>query len=155
GVSSSEARREGTRVVLVSEVQAGSPGETAGLKPGDQLLRVGEIGVNTPLDIERGLLDLRPGQKAEVVVRRGGPEQALPPVLQPLPRTTPDSSEQVWRLIGLKVTPIGKEYVSAFSPNLKGGLYVQEVSRGGAGARAMIQRGDILVGMQVGSRLLE
>jgi serine protease Do len=154
-VTSSEARREGARVVLVSEIQPGSPAETAGLKPGDQIVRVGETSIATSLDIERGLLDLRPGQKTEVVVRRGGRDQAMPLVLQPVPHASPDAAEQVWRLLGLKVAPIGKEYVAAYSPNLKGGLLVQTVSPGGAGARAMIQRGDILVGLQVGSRLLE
>src|SRR4051794_17437784 len=60
GLAAGERRSGGRRAVVVSDVQAGSPAETAGLKPGDHVVRVGELAVSTPLDIERGLLDLRP-----------------------------------------------------------------------------------------------
>ena len=44
------------------------------------------------------------------------------------------------------------EYVAAVSPKLRGGLYVQAVSPGSPAAAGAIQKGDILVGMNVGSR---
>jgi len=155
GVLSAEGRSSEGRVVVVSEVQVGSPAETAGIRTGDQVVRVGELNVTNPLDIERGLLDVRPGQRADVLIRRAGKDQVVSLEPKPLPRAVPDASDQVWRLLGLKSTPVSKEYVSNVSPNLKGGLYVNAVSPGSAAARAMIQRGDILVGMQVGTRLLE
>jgi serine protease Do len=155
GISAGEAQAGPGRVVLVSEVQPGSPAEAAGVKPGDQVIKVGDVGVTTPLDIERGLLDFRPGQKAEVVVRRGGQEQAVALELRPLPRQTPESGDPIWRQLGLLLKHVDREYVASVSPNLKGGLYVQAVAPGGAGARAMIQKGDILVGAHVGPRLLE
>ena len=43
------------RVVTVADVQVGSPAEAAGLKTGDQVVKVGELAVCNPLDIERGL----------------------------------------------------------------------------------------------------
>ena len=160
GLVAGESREGGSRVVLVSDVQAGSPAEAAGLKAGDRVVRVGELAVCTPLDIERGLLDVRAGQRAEVVVRRGGKDEALGLEMRPLPRqavasVAADASEQVWRLLGLRTMPVTREYVQNVSANLKGGLYVQAVSPDSPGSRAMIQRGDILVGMHVGTRLLE
>ena len=61
-------------------------------------------------------------------------------------------AEQVWRLIGMRATPVTPEYVAAVSPKLRGGLYVQAVSPNSPAARALIQKGDILVGMHVGNR---
>ncbi len=42
-----------------------------GFKPGDELVRVGDLAIASPLDIERGLLDVRPGHPATVTIRRG------------------------------------------------------------------------------------
>src|SRR5205085_2870311 len=61
-----------TRQVVLSDVQPGSPAETAGFKTGDQVVKVGDVPVNTPLDIERGLLDATPGRPTRVTLRRGG-----------------------------------------------------------------------------------
>ncbi len=142
------------RSVVLSDVQAGSPAELAGFKPGDQVVRVGEIQVSTPLDIERGFLDAAPGRPTRVQIRRGGQEQALNLEVKPVSRTaaTVDAGEQVWRALGLKTTPVAPEYVVAASPKLRGGLYVQAVNPGSAGDTAKIQKGDILVGMNVGTR---
>jgi serine protease Do len=140
------------RRVLVAEVQPGSPAEAIGVRPGDRVVRVGDLPVTTPLDIERALLDARPGQPVDLILNRQGQEQHLALEVQPLPRSTPDPADQVWRLVGLRITPVTPEYVSAVSPKLRGGLYVQAVSPNSPAARALIQKGDILVGMHVGSR---
>jgi len=142
------------RSVVLSEVQSGSPAEQAGFKPGDQVVRVGDIQVSSPLDIERGFLDAAPGRPTLVQIRRGGLEQALSLDVKALPRNAVavDAGEQVWRVLGLKTTPVAPEYVVAASPKLRGGLYVQAVSPGSAADNARIQKGDILVGMNVGTR---
>lgn len=158
-VSNEVVRPEGRRVVL-GEIPDGSPAQRAGVQPGDQVIRVGNVTVNTPLDIERGLLDVRPGQRAEVVVRRDGKDLALPLEPQPISRGTltaqrsgpVDSvSEQVWRTLGLRVVPVSADYVRSVSLSLKGGLYVQAVLPGSPAERASIQKGDILVGMNSGN----
>ena len=152
GLTAGEVKGENGRSVVVSEVAPGSPAEAAGLKAGDQLVRVGDLGVTNTLDIERGLLDARPGQKAPIVVRRSGEEQAIALEVQTLPRATPDAASQIWKMVGLKTRPVATKYVASVSAKLRGGLYVEAVSPGSPAARADIQQGDILVGMNVGTR---
>jgi serine protease Do len=140
------------RAVVLTDVQAGSPAETSGFKPGDEVVQVGELSITTPLDIERGFLEAIPGRPTRVRIRRGGQDQALALDVKPLPRTTLDAGDQVWRLLGLRTTPVSPEYVVAASPKLRGGLYVQAVNPGSPADLSRIQKGDILVGMNVGAR---
>jgi serine protease Do len=140
------------RTVVLADVQPGSPAETAGFKPGDQVTKVGDLQVATALDIERGLLDAAPGRPTRVVVRRAGQEQTIPIDVKPMPRTTADSGDQVWRVLGLKTTPVASDYVTAASPKLRGGLYIQAVQPGSPADASHIQKGDILIGLHVGER---
>jgi serine protease Do len=160
GLLSGETRNGPSRTVVLTEVQAGSPAEAAGFLPGDQVVRVGELAVHTPLDIERALLDLAPGKPIQVLIRRGGQEQSVALEVRPLSgassvavptREVADANEQVLRLLGLKTIPVTPEYVAAASPKLRGGLYVSSVMPNSPAERAQIKKGDILVGMNVGS----
>ena len=71
---------------------------------------------------------------------------------RPCPGWSPDAASQIWKAIGLKTRPVATKYVASVSPKLRGGLYVEAVSPGSPAARADIQAGDILVGMNVGTR---
>ena len=141
-----------THSVVLAEVQPGSPAETAGFKPGDHLTKVGDIPITTPLDIERGLLDATPGKPTKVQFRRGTQDQSIALEVKPLPKINSDANEQVWRVLGLRTTPVDSAYVVSASPKLRGGLYVQSIQPGGAADAAHIQKGDILIGMNVGVR---
>jgi serine protease Do len=147
---------EGRKVIL-TEVQASSPAEAAGFRTGDHVVRIGDLPVTNSLDIERALLDAQPGQPTRVLVRRDGKDQELGLDVRPVGRTaaptvTLDATAQVWRTLGLKVTPVDPAYVTAASPELHGGLYVESVLPDSPGGRASILKGDILVGMIVGNR---
>ncbi len=76
----------------------------------------------------------------------------MPLEVHALPRQTGDPTEQVWRLLGLRLVPVSKEYVAPVSNDFRGGLFVQLVQPGSLADRAQIQKGDILVGMNVGNR---
>jgi serine protease Do len=159
GLVAGESGPGEVRRVLLSEVQANSPAEAAGFRPGDHVVRIGELPVTNALDIERGLLDAQPGQPTRVLVRRDGKDQELPLDVRPLGRGTPatpaanpDATNAVWRTLGLRVTAVDAGYVSAASPQLHGGLYIESVLPDSPAGRAAIQRGDILVGMNVGTR---
>src|SRR3954452_23109298 len=77
GLVAGETRNGATRAVVLAEVQNGSPAEAAGFRPGDHVVRVGDLAVTPPLDIERALLDVPPRQPTRVVVRRDGKEQSF------------------------------------------------------------------------------
>ncbi len=158
GLVSNESINGDARRLMLSEVQPNSPAEAAGFRAGDQLVRVGDLAVTNTLDVERALLDAQPGQPTRVLVRRDGRDQELPLDVRAVGRNsaptsaTPDATAQVWRTLGLKVTPVDPAYVSAASPELHGGLYVESVLADSPGGRASILKGDILVGMIVGNR---
>jgi len=157
GLVASEQRRGDARRVMISEVQPGSPAEAAGFKPGDELIRVGDLAVFCDLDLERGMLDVRPGRPATVTIRRGNTETVMHLDVKAVAGTTANPApvnpdDEVWRLLGMRTLPVSTEYVATVSPKLRGGLYVQAVSPGSPAAQASIQKGDILVGMNVGTR---
>ena len=66
--------------------------------------------------------------------------------------STTEPADQVWEILGLKTMPVSTDWVSAVSPKLRGGLYIEAVLPGSPAAQAAIQKGDILVGMNVGTR---
>jgi serine protease Do len=163
GIVPAERMEGGRRAVVVSGVQGGSPAEAAGMQAGDRIVRIGNRPVTDALDVERAMLDYQAGQQAEVVVRRGGKDQAVALTLQGLnanavaATVVPTSAtltvdDQIWRSLGLKAVPVTSEYVSTVSSKFRGGLYVKAVSPGGPADRASIRAGDILVGMNVGQR---
>ncbi|HEX6132534.1 MAG TPA: M20/M25/M40 family metallo-hydrolase [Longimicrobiales bacterium] len=69
------------RGVLLSGVTAGSPGETAGMKKGDILIRLGEHEIADLQGFTDALRAHRPGDAIEVVVLREGREVRLRAVL--------------------------------------------------------------------------
>lgn len=156
GLVALEQRRGARRAVVVAEVQQGSPAEAAGFRQGDELVRIGDLSITSALDVERGLLDARPGRPAAVIVRRGTSETPMALDVRPAPGNTTNlvggTDDAVWRLLGLKTLQVPPEYVAAVSSKLRGGLYVQAVLPGSPAAEAAIQKGDILLGMKVGAR---
>lgn len=151
GMVTGETQVGTNRAVVVSDVPPNSPAEAAGLQRGDQVLKVGEFPVLSALDIERGLLDLRPGGKSEVLVRRAGQDQKLSLEVQPMPRTASDASDRIWRTLGVKTVPVNRDYVKNVVPDRNGGLYVQAVQNGSPAEKAGIKKDDILIGMSYGA----
>ena len=156
GISAAETSRNGRRVLVAADVQRGGPGETAGVRPGDELIQIGGMAVTNALDVERAFLDSHPGTPTKVVVRRGGADTPLALDVRPLPQGTTlasfEPSDPIWETIGLKTSPASPEDVAAINPKLRGGLLIQAVLPGSPAAAALLQRGDILVGMNVGER---
>jgi serine protease Do len=135
------------RWLTVERTEPGSPAERAGLQAGDIVVQVGEVRVACGLDLERAFLDHIAGEPVPVVVRRRGAEQRLAVGLQAVDQASPPTAELVWRKLGLRLSPVNAELVSRNNRQLHGGLVVVDLSSDGAGAKAGIQRGDILVGL--------
>ncbi len=133
------------RRVVVDRLEPGSTASKAGLKLGDELVRVGECDVESCIDWEKGFLDRLGGEKVGLVVRRDGGETRLDAQLETLGK--PGLSEQIWAKIGIKVQPVGPELVHKVNQQLHGGLMIREMRPDSPAARAGWQKGDILVGL--------
>ena len=128
-------------------MEANSPAAKTGLQRGDMIVRVGDTPVSCALDVERALLELRPGESAPVLVRRGGEQQQYELAVQAADRTSPSASDLAWRKLGARLQTVNAELVSRTNQQLHGGLAVVELRSDGPAAKAGIQKGDILVGL--------
>jgi serine protease Do len=95
-----------------------------------------------------------------LLVHRLGGDQTLPLDVRPIPPgmtvvPTSEPGDQVWEILGMRTMPVSTDWVAAVSPKLRGGLYVEAVSPNSPAAQAAIQKGDVLVGMNVGKRYWE
>ncbi len=125
--------------------KADGPGQSAGFKPGDRIVRLSNRPVRNAIDFERGLLGLRAGDRSEVVVRRGQSEETLTLTIEPLAESP---SELVWRRLGLRLSSVDAQQVQRFQSHLRGGMFVLQVQQGSPAAVAGVQPGDYLVGLQ-------
>ncbi len=154
GLVAGETGQGEDRAVVLQEVQSGSPAAEAGFFAGDRILRVGDLAVTNPIDLERGLLDAQPGHPTRVSFLRGGKPAEIALDLKPVSRATgvatADPTDILWRTLGVRLVPVSAEYVTPADPTFRGGLYVHSVTPGSPAARANILKGDILVGVNVG-----
>lgn len=140
------------RTAVVERVEAGSPAEKAGVKPGDQVIESGLVPVTCSLDLERGFLEKQAGDKVTVAVRRGGEEKRLEITLTGSERVVAAASpagtvDQVWRKFGVRITAAETQIVAKANPQLRGGVLLTDVDPDGPAGKAGMQRGDILVGL--------
>lgn len=130
---------------LVSSVEAGSPAEKAGVKPGDVILELDGAAIQSAADLPPLIAALKPGDQANLALWRDGARQKLAvrtgeQVQEAM--ADADRSAQGGRL-GLAVRPLSPEERRA--SGLNGGLLVLEVA--GAAARAGIRDGDIVLAL--------
>jgi serine protease Do len=124
---------------------AGAAGQ-ADVAAGDIILRAGDVPVGSSLDLERALIDLKPGDELPLTVRRGDAERKLQLALRPA-SAAPVAADLAWRHLGVRLSPAGGEVVGRTNPTLRGGMLVTDVNPDGPAGRAGVQRGDILIGL--------
>jgi len=139
---------------LVAEAQKGTPGEQAGLKSGDTILKVNGETVEAARDLSRKIGGMAPGTKVQLTYWRDGREQTTELTLGKLPETqeaslkTPDdedSGEPSANVkLGIQVTPASKVAGSGDK-----GLVVTGVDDDGSAA-GKLESGDLI--LQVGDR---
>ncbi|MBL8822658.1 MAG: trypsin-like peptidase domain-containing protein [Planctomycetia bacterium] len=134
------------RALVVEKVQGNSLADKAGLKTGDTILTVNNQSIACGLDFERALLEAKPGEKLAVKYRRGKEEKQVEWAFESKADLT--QADPLWRELGLKLTTTDSESITRLYAHLHGGMLVTEVLSQGPAAKAGIQAGDILVGLQ-------
>lgn len=99
--------------VYVAEVNDNSGAEDAGIKQGDVILKVNELEVNSVPELQEQVSRFRPGDKINLLVRRGSSEKVYPVTLKSktgkTTLTTKDSSPEKIMLAGTELRNITKE----------------------------------------------
>jgi serine protease Do len=138
----------------VAKVEAASPAEAAGLKAGDEILRIGTLATSRPLDLERALLDREAGEPVAFEVRRGSEMLVLDLALAKQQGATPpqrvapsNKPADAWTALGLRLTQEPRTTFQRRSTRYRGGMRVEAVRPDSPAAQEGIMSGDILVGM--------
>ena len=138
----------GTSGALVSDVDAGSPAQTAGLKRGDVITALNGAPVKDSNVLRNEVAELQPGTEAKLTVVRDGKEQVLTATLGAL--ETPNRSESVERAgegsgrFGLTVEPLTAERARELRVEAKSGVVVSGVEPGSRAADAGLRSGDVI-----------
>jgi len=135
-----------TRSAYVDRTEASGPAGRAGLQRGDLLVKVGDLPIQTSLDVERALIDRPAGTPIPVVYRRDGTAATTDLILDPARPVAP-AGDVVWRRLGVKLQTVQTELVSRAHPQLHGGLLVGDVRADSPAAKAGVRANDVLVGL--------
>ena len=119
--------------VVVREVEAGSPGASAGLEPGDVILEVDGHDVRDRSEFDERAAAAAIGSTLELSVQRGASRRTVAVAAGQLTEQRVD--EIGWRVLGLKVKDKSKSDAVA----------ITAVRRGSHADRAGIRPGDLLI----------
>jgi serine protease Do len=136
---------------LVRGVEAGAPAEKAGIEAGDIILKFDGKAIEKSSDLPRLVGNTKPGSRASVTVFRRGSQRELSVTVAELeperssrraqaPEPRPSGSSQV-QTLGLTVSELSEAQKRDLK--LRGGVRVDAAE--GAGARAGLREGDVIV----------
>jgi serine protease Do len=135
--------------LVVDGVAKDSPAQKGEMQPGDVITSIGTHTISRALDLERALLDRRPGDKVKVTVDREDGPVDVEIVLAKLPDGQKAATEPTWDMLGLKLESIPANLFQQYHTRYRGGLAVKAVRPGSPAAMQGIRQGDVLVGMHV------
>jgi serine protease Do len=138
------------RGALVSSVQPGSPGEKAGLKPGDVVVGVNGHLIERSAELPAIIARIKPGTDTELDIWRSGKQQEVPVKVALLDEHQTLTASRHGRHesdeeshLGLAVRPLQPQEKQQAETD--GNLVVEHVS--GPAAAAGVQPGDIILGV--------
>jgi len=176
GLELADVKHGADRKLLVRRAYDGSPGQTAGLQPGDVIRKAGNALVIDSADLERILLGRRAGDVVDLQIERSGVNENLkltlaalsPERITPARRTLPDVTsvpspataaapetpgdplaDRIWNAFGLRLSKVAAGDASLEGQPYHGGLSVKAVRPDSPASRNGIQNGDVLVGLHV------
>ena len=126
---------------VVATVSPGSPAATAGLQPGDVILREGDRLVRNPFDWNAALLDLRVGSPAHLLIKRGAREFDVNVNVSDLPEV---SAPKVQVLRDLELVTVTPAIAAERSLHRAFGALIYNVSQTVADQTGL-QKGDVIL----------
>jgi serine protease Do len=172
----------GSAGVAISYITPGSPADKAGVRTGDEVLKINEAAVRQPTDLARAVKTLKPQQKVKIEILRNNQRKSLlvvmgevkkramsgfyvPPARDVEIHEFPEFRESLPRLenyvfrvrgsraLGVDVVPLTPELAGKFNVKEGAGLMVSKVLKNSAAGKAGFKPGDIIV--KAGNRTIQ
>jgi serine protease Do len=161
GLIARDVKAGADRRLVVEGARAGSPADSAGLKPGDVVLKAGNTNIVDSADFERALLGHAVGSEVQITVKRDGKPEQIALKLAPasgemlaggsgsviVHGESDPMSERIWEVIGMRVTKIQRTNPKLVNSKYEGGLQVVAIRADSPAAHGGIQPKDVLVGL--------
>lgn len=131
--------------VFVGDVVEGGAAEAAGIKKGDVLTHIGGQPMNSTSDVQETIARLRPNDKINVTIKRGGSVKQIEVTLRNRAGKTELVSKEdvdLVSLLGAEFREIGEKQKKDLRIN--GGIQVVNLSATGLLAQSRVQRGFII-----------
>lgn len=165
GVNSTDIKAGKVRHLTVDSAIPDSPAAKSGLLAGDIIEQVGRISVVDGADFERACLGRKPGDKLELVVRRGGSKETLTLAMEHASgrpaksygtivrantgEKDDNASARFFHLFGIQLDSMNSKDRTTVGPRYRGGMRVTGVRASSPAALNGIQEGDVLVGLHI------
>lgn len=131
---------------LITNVQPNSPAQKAGLKAGDIILKFNGTPISRTSELLNYLNRTMPNQTVQLEVLRDDKKRNISAILTTAPDDTPAKSDVVTQnkgpVLGIAIRNLAPAELSQL--NVKGGVLIQEVKRGGAAAQSGMAAGDVV-----------
>ena len=130
---------------LVNQVTPKSPAEKAGLKSGDVILKINGTSISRTGDLLNVLNRTAPDQTIQLEILRDDKTRTISATLGTAPDDTPAAEDKNNPTSGLGMSIRTLTEAELASLNVRGGILVQDVKRGGLASLSNIVTGDVIV----------
>lgn len=130
---------------LVNQVTPKSPAEKAGLKSGDVILKINGTSISRTGDLLNVLNRTAPDQTIQLEILRDDKTRTISATLGTAPDDTPAAEDKNNPASGLGMSIRTLTEAELASLNVRGGILVQDVKRGGLASLSNIVAGDVIV----------
>jgi len=131
---------------LITQISPNSPAQKAGLRAGDVILKLNGAPVLRTSDLLYALNKVQPNQTVQFEVLRDDKTRNISATLTTAPDETPATGAQgaasKGPVLGMSIRDLAEPEKNALS--VKGGIYVQDVRRGGLASLSNIIPGDVI-----------
>jgi serine protease Do len=137
--------------VLVGDVTPGSPGDKAGIKRGDVIIKFEGKKIESSEELRNLVAEREPGTSVAISLLRDGKETDVTVVLGERPKELASSGgksekpeERTSKKLGLSIQTLTPELAKQFGYQNDHGVVVSDVVAGSPAEEAGIQRGDLI-----------